>query len=268
MGDLTELGLSSYEASAYRTLLSLGPATASEVAEASEVPRGRIYDVLNGLAARDVVRTRAGPARQYEAVDPDRAVERLLAERERELARERERYEELAESVSDELSRTVPLRGQFWEVGLGGDGAVTGMREQFGRAEEHLLSVVGPPYGEAPFEAYSDEADAYADLVAADVEVKLLTTPAVVEAGHSPQLADALADDPDFAVRALPGIGLSYDVIDGREVYLSVPAPFAAGERVGSAVVRDADLAGSMAARFREAWRDAEPVDPAAITDR
>lgn len=268
MAELTELGLSSYEAGAYRALLSLGPATASEVADASEVPRGRIYDVLNGLVARDVVRKRSGSGpRRYEPLDPDDAVDRLLAERKRELDRERERYEELAAAVSDELSRTVPLRGQFWEIGLGTRDAVAGMREQFDRAEESLLSVVGPPYDGAQVDAYRAEAEAYADLVDADLEVKLLVTPGLLEDSYSPEVADALSSAPRFDVRATPDVRLTYDVIDGEAVYLTVPAPFEDGERIGSAVVRDPDLTESMAARFRANWGDARPVDPATLAD-
>jgi len=156
MSDLGDLGLSSYEEAAYRALLGLGRATASEVAETGDVPKGRVYDVLNGLAARDLVRVHRGSEpRRYAAVDPETAVDRLLAERERELAAERERYADIAEATRTELSETVPVEGQFWEVGVGADDAVAAMREQFDRADDRLWSVVGPPYGESDPEADS-----------------------------------------------------------------------------------------------------------------
>lgn len=268
MSDLGDLGLSGYEERAYRALLALGAATASEVAASSDVPKGRIYDVLNGLAARDVVDVRSGgEARTYVPVDPDEAVDRLLAERKRELDRERDRYEDLAEAVSEELARTVPVEGQFWEIGMGSDDAVAGMREQFDRADDHLLSVVGPPYDATPFDAYRPEVDAYADLVDTDVEVKLLTTPDVLSKQPPEQLTTALADASEFAVRTTPDVRLTFDVVDGEQVYLSVPAPFTPAERAGAVVVRDADLAGSMADRFRTAWADARAVDPTPSDD-
>jgi len=180
MSDLEDLGLSGYGAAAYRALLQLGRAPASEVAETGDVPQGRIYDVLNGLAARDLVRIHRGSdPRRYAAVDPDTAVDRLLAERERELDAERERYADLADAVSRELAQTLPVEGQFWEVGMGADDAA--MREQFDRADDRLLSVVGPPYDESDPAAVRRETEVYADLVAGDVEAKLLTTPGIVE---------------------------------------------------------------------------------------
>jgi sugar-specific transcriptional regulator TrmB len=264
MSDLGELGLSSYEESAYRALLRRGRATASEVAAAGDVPKGRVYDVLNALAGRDVVRVHAASdPRRYEAVPPDIAVDRLLAERKRELDAERDRYERVAEAVSSDLAGTMPTAAQFWAIGVGDEDAVAGMHEQFDRADESLLSVVGPPYDAAAFEAYSREVDAYADLVAADIEVQLLTTPAILDSQPSEQLVDALDTAEDFAVRTAPGIHLSYDVLDGEEVYLSVPAPFEAGERVGGAVVRDENLAADLTDRFERVWADATPVDTA-----
>jgi len=261
MSDLGDLGLSSYEEAAYRALLKLGRATASDVAATGEVPKGRIYDVLNGLAARDIVRAHTGSEpRRYEAVHPEEAVDRLLAERERELAAERERYENLAESASTELSRTVPVEGQFWEVGMGDDDAVAAMGEQFDRADDRLYSVVGPPYGESAPEAIRRESEAYADLVAGDVEAKLLTTPALADSNPTEALADAQESAEDFAVRTTADIDLTFDILDGEEVYLNAPAPFESGERVGAVVVRDAAFASRMEARFEEAWAKADPV--------
>lgn len=261
MSDLGDLGLSSYEEAAYRALLQLGRAPASDVAETGDVPQGRIYDVLNGLASRDIVRVHRGSEpRRYTAVDPETAVDRLLAERERELAAERERYADIAEAARTELSETLPVEGQFWEVGLGADDAVAAMREQFDRAEDRLYSVVGPPYGESDPDALRRETEAYAELVAGDVEARLLTTPAVVEASPVADLRDAL-DVEGFAVRTTPEVGLTFDVLDGEEVYLGVPAPFDAGERVGAVVVRDPDFARRMEDRFESAWERATPVE-------
>ncbi len=46
MVELRDLGLSEYEARAYRSLLGAGPTTAKELSDASGIPIGRVYDVL------------------------------------------------------------------------------------------------------------------------------------------------------------------------------------------------------------------------------
>ncbi len=268
MSDLTELGLSSYEEKVYRSLLTTGPAAAQRISDVSDVPKGRIYDVLNALAARDLVEVRAGAEpRQYAAVDPDEAVDRLLDERRADLREERARYEQIAADVSAELSTAVPSESRFWPIPIGSDDAVAGMGEQFDAAEESLLSVVAAPYEGAPLEAYRDEIEAYADLVRTDLEVKLLTTPGLVERAPADQLARAVADAPDFAVRTTTGINLTYDVLDRDAVYLSVSTPFADGERLGAVLVRDDDLADRLEDRFRRAWAAAEPVEPVVTGD-
>lgn len=54
---LETAGLSPYQAAAYVALLDLGAASATAIAEASEVPKPRIYDVLDGLEAQGYVET-------------------------------------------------------------------------------------------------------------------------------------------------------------------------------------------------------------------
>lgn len=54
---LEAAGLAPYQASAYVALLDLGAASATEIAEASDVPKPRIYDVLDGLESYGYVET-------------------------------------------------------------------------------------------------------------------------------------------------------------------------------------------------------------------
>lgn len=54
---LKQAGFSPYQADAYVTLLELGATAASELADASDVPGPRIYDVLGDLEDRGYVVT-------------------------------------------------------------------------------------------------------------------------------------------------------------------------------------------------------------------
>ncbi|PGF14627.1 hypothetical protein CP556_21350 [Natrinema sp. CBA1119] len=82
MPTLRDLGLSSYEEKAYRGLLTLGSGTAEEISGVSDVPMGRIYDVLSSLESQNVVRRQPDHhPRTYVAVEPDRAIDRLLTAR-------------------------------------------------------------------------------------------------------------------------------------------------------------------------------------------
>ena len=74
---LEEAGLSPYEAEVYVTLLDLGTASATEIADESEVPGPRIYDVLRSLADRGYVETYKQGTLQARAHDPPDVVENL-----------------------------------------------------------------------------------------------------------------------------------------------------------------------------------------------
>ena len=54
---LEEAGLSQYQAEAYNTLLQLGAASATEIADACSVPTARIYDVLRDLESKGYIET-------------------------------------------------------------------------------------------------------------------------------------------------------------------------------------------------------------------
>jgi sugar-specific transcriptional regulator TrmB len=76
---LIGLGLNRYEAAVYVSLLGRNQYTAAEIATYSDVPRQRIYDVLQSLAAKGLCVERPGRRkRTYSAVDPDIALPSLL----------------------------------------------------------------------------------------------------------------------------------------------------------------------------------------------
>ena len=54
--DLSLLGLNLYETNAYKALILLGEATAAQTSKESEVPYGRIYDVLAALEQKGFVK--------------------------------------------------------------------------------------------------------------------------------------------------------------------------------------------------------------------
>lgn len=68
---LEDAGLSQYQADAYSTLLRLGSASATEIADACEVPSARIYDVLRDLEAKGYIETYEQGSLHARASDPE-----------------------------------------------------------------------------------------------------------------------------------------------------------------------------------------------------
>ena len=140
MTSLRDLGLSSYEEKAYRGLLTLRSGTAEEISEASDVPMGRIYDVLSSLESQNVIRRQPDRhPRTYVAVEPDRAVDRLLTARRRDLHRQQTQYETVAAEVLTELETIAPVEGHFWPATVGQDEIAELLADRLDAATNNLV---------------------------------------------------------------------------------------------------------------------------------
>ncbi|MFW5984460.1 MAG: TrmB family transcriptional regulator, partial [Halobacteria archaeon] len=144
MATLNDLGLSDYEARVYRALLSAGSATAKELSLTSDVPMGRVYDVLGSLENNSLVRSQAASRpKKYVAVEPETALERLVDEKKRELRGEMERYEDVADDLTRKLETTEPVEERFWTAAVGPDESIELLLERLEAARDSVSMVVG-----------------------------------------------------------------------------------------------------------------------------
>jgi sugar-specific transcriptional regulator TrmB len=74
---LKGIGLNLYERNLYAAILIKKVATASELSELSNVPRARVYDVLESLEQKGFVVIQQGSPFRYVAVEPQEAFENL-----------------------------------------------------------------------------------------------------------------------------------------------------------------------------------------------
>ncbi|MFQ6062532.1 MAG: TrmB family transcriptional regulator, partial [Methanosarcinales archaeon] len=75
---LRSLGLSSYEVKAYLTLLKLDVSDANKIAIRAKIPTGRIYNILNSLTEKGLIRVQESRPRKYSCVEPHIVIQRLL----------------------------------------------------------------------------------------------------------------------------------------------------------------------------------------------
>ena len=74
---LEDAGLSPYQAEAYVTLLELGNASATDIADACDVPDPRIYDVLRDLESKGYIETYQQDSLTARAHDPEKVLNDL-----------------------------------------------------------------------------------------------------------------------------------------------------------------------------------------------
>lgn len=260
MTELGELGLSGYEEKVYRTLLVTGAVTATELSDNSGVPKGRIYDVLNGLEARRLVRTRASDPKQYVAVQPETVVDRLLAERAYELKREWNRYRERAETVRSNLLPTPPTESSFWLGALGSDEMSTALQQHVRTAESFVHATVGTPYENTTWETLQAEVEAFFDGASPDLTVDLLFSEKVVTVLPD-DFPDLIENQPvDVTVRTAPDVALSFDVVDHVSTTIDVPHPVSGDDRLGVVGIKDSAVVEEFDRHFRQLWTEADPL--------
>jgi sugar-specific transcriptional regulator TrmB len=75
--NLEKLGLTENEAKAYVGLVSLREATAREIHEVTNVPRAKIYEILDTLSKKGYLEVRQGSPTYFRAVDPKEVIKEI-----------------------------------------------------------------------------------------------------------------------------------------------------------------------------------------------
>ncbi|OVE84908.1 TrmB family transcriptional regulator [Natronolimnobius baerhuensis] len=265
MASLRDLGLSEYEARAYRALLSTGPTTAKELSRASDVPMGRIYDVLNSIEQYNLVRSQtASRPKKYVAVEPSTALDRLLEDKKRELDEKADQYESIVDDLSDELDAADPVEDQFWTAAVGPEETTDLLLERLAAADNHIVMVAADPVPERDMQAVSEEVLAQLeDALDRGVSVDVLMTREMV-ASLSEKVGrryrETLQARDDFDVRTNDDVTGSFNILDDLEICIQVPNPLSSGEAFGMIDLKDPEFAASVNQEFVPRWEEAEPL--------
>jgi sugar-specific transcriptional regulator TrmB len=268
MADLRDLGLSEYEARAYRSLLQTGPTTAKELSRVSDVPMGRIYDVLNSIEQADMVRSQsASRPKKYAAVEPTTALERLLADKRRELERKADQYAEVVDSLQGELETTEPAEETFWTAAVGPEEVVELLVERLAAADERIVFVLST-YTERFFEAAVDGVgslvlDEFVAALDRGVGVRLLMRPDLVPLlpeSVGARYRESLSGNDRFEVRTSGNVSGTFALLDRGETVIEVPHPLNDEEVFGMIALTDREFAESARAEFGPRWDAADPL--------
>lgn len=103
------LGLTEYEELALEELLLLGRTTAPDLAEATGIPKARIYSVLDALAEAGYVKVIPGRPKQYQPHGPDEIVDRAIMNQQDRYERFKHEATRLADSFVESYS---PIRNR------------------------------------------------------------------------------------------------------------------------------------------------------------
>ncbi len=262
MATLNDLGLSDYEARVYRALLSAGSATAKELSLASDVPMGRVYDVLGSLEKHSLVRSQeSSRPKKYVAVEPETALERLVDDKRRELEQEIERYEEIANDLQERLESNEPVEDRFWTAAVGAEDSVDLLLERIDSSRDSISIVVGDLSPQLDPDTVGDSVlDALLEAVDEGVKVKMLVSPDVIDklgADVQNRYAEVISENPRFEVRTLPELYGTFNVIDDIEICVEVTNPLAPDRVLAMIDLKDPEFASEVKDEFDSQWSEA-----------
>ncbi|WMW24588.1 helix-turn-helix domain-containing protein [Methanolobus sediminis] len=143
-GSLRDLGLTKYEASAYSTLLKEGVTGAQELSRKSDIPVGKIYEVLSNLNNMGLVEFQRSRPRKYRAVKPSIALNNLYTKKEEETKNELENFKlKVSELESKFCDMTQPEHTelQFWATSIGEEDIIKNIKNMLDEVETEILHV-------------------------------------------------------------------------------------------------------------------------------
>ena len=258
---LVRLGLTTYEARAYATLVRRDSFTAAQVARTAGLPRQRIYDVLASLVEKGLASARPGSVVKYAAIAPDQAVERLVAtQRDAMAALERDAGDVitlLAPEFQAGRAHSDPL--EYIEV-LRDRGAINErFTELQANVKHEILVFTKPPYATPPQENVEGIEVARSHVARSVYEFDVLDDPAMakgikrfVDAGEEARFTDH--------------VPLKLVIIDEATVMFGMQDPMAGSEDLTIMVVEHPALAQTLKLAFNRVWE--KGLDFEAATQR
>ncbi len=144
---LNDANLSTYEISAFITLLyssSTNPPTAKEISTESNVPSGRIYEVLEELNTKGLVEIIESRPKKYKALTLNKALDNLIYFQNRETKRkigylyDRAKIIEREVYNSDLLVRKEPSK-IFWSTSYGSQSILSSYVKYINEANEEII---------------------------------------------------------------------------------------------------------------------------------
>jgi HTH-type transcriptional regulator, sugar sensing transcriptional regulator len=258
VGQLTRLGLTSYEAKAYLALIKRDSYTAAQVARQAALPRQRIYDVLASLVQKGLAVARPGTVVKYSATPPEIAINMLVQAHRQELLEMeqggRAMVEQLKPAYVAGQAHTDPL--EYIEVLRDRRAINERFAELQAQVKNEILVFTKPPYATPPQENVEGLDVSRTHEARAVYEFGVFDDPEVAEGVR--QFIEAGED-----ARFVPELPLKLVIIDETIVMFGMEDPVAGESELTIMVVEHPSLAGILKIAFSTVWEQGLTFDEA-----
>ncbi|MEX2547736.1 MAG: helix-turn-helix domain-containing protein [Chloroflexota bacterium] len=258
VAQLTRLGLTSYEAKAYLTLIRRDSFTAAQVARQSGLPRQRIYDVLGSLVQKGLAVSRPGNVVKYAATAPELAIDLLLTAHRDELSRmerdARGMVTDLKPAFEAGQAHTDPL--EYIEVLRDRRAINERFAELQSAVKKEILVFTKPPYATPPQENIEGLEVIQTHEARSLYEFSVFDEPAVMRGVQ--RFVEAGED-----ARFVPELPLKLVIIDETIVMFGMEDPVAGSSELTIVVVEHKSLAKVLKTAFNAIWETGLTFDQA-----
>jgi sugar-specific transcriptional regulator TrmB len=260
---LQDIGLNAYEAAVYLSLLKYGVSEANILCRDAEVPYGKIYTILEGLARKGFVEIQTSRPKKFRMVEPAIALDSFFGKRKIESEREMEVLKDSIEETKQAL-RSIPtqkLKDEvFWTTAI---------------TEAEIEKIVFSIYGEVkksvraiPFPIVlpniSNLLPEILKAIDRGVKIKLLITPhhmtiipVFIKQGE--KALDKLKKA--IEIRIIKNIASSFLVVDDSAVVLFQLHPTDKDRILSIVKILDTGLAKSLGEEYDLLWSRGEQLD-------
>ena len=155
---LQQLGLNAYEARTYLVLLGHPRFKAMEAASRANVPRQKIYEVLDSLYEKGFAEVLQEKTKSFSAVEPAVAIPAYLARKERELVEQvheqKLQAERVIQSIEALCAKGITERANLDYLRIVNETEQTAshFREMLESAQQEYLEFARPPYAVDPLD--------------------------------------------------------------------------------------------------------------------
>jgi sugar-specific transcriptional regulator TrmB len=249
VNQLVRLGLTSYEAKAYLTLIRRDSFTAAQVSRNSGLPRQRIYDVLGSLVQKGLAVARPGAVVKYAATPPELAINALLEQHRLALAEEEREARLMIDSLRPAFeagqTHTDPL--EYIEVLRDRRAINERFAELQAGVKREILVFTKPPYATPPQENVEGLAVTQTHEARSIYEFGVFDDPVVANGVHQFVKAGEQA-------RFVESLPLKLVIIDETIVMFGMEDPVAGSSDLTIVVVEHASLARVLKTAFDAIW--------------
>jgi sugar-specific transcriptional regulator TrmB len=256
---LQQIGLNAYEARAYMVLIGHPRFKALELAARANVPRQKIYEVLDSLAEKGFAQVVQEKTKLFSAIEPGLAIPHYIARRQEELRLEFSEQGRVADALVDDLNKAYSEaqegRGTLDYLRIVTDPGQTASqyRNMIASASTGYFEFSRPPYAVDPL----DE-KLVREARRRGVVVRILLEQGTVDEPHKMRLKEYQAAG--IEVRQIASLPMKLAVFDDKRGLVALLDPLVTKPAWTAVLFDHPGMAEAMKGLFEEYWRRGEAL--------